>query len=119
GATVREEHLRTRAEFVSLGVSAKVIMIIENQDAGFRLLRTPKISSRQATNSSPDDDEIVRFACIDRLAGGFPEIAVAHIVSSLKGADVAPAKARESGRIVAGLILRSAFVSGVCPNQAW
>jgi hypothetical protein len=46
-----------RGEFIALGVSAEVIMIVEDQNFGVgTILLAKQVSSSQAANASPYDD---------------------------------------------------------------
>jgi hypothetical protein len=49
-----------RREFIALGVTAEVVMVVENQNFGVRAILLPKqVSSSQAANASPYDYQII------------------------------------------------------------
>src|SRR5579859_626844 len=116
-AAVGKEQSTTRAKFVAFGVTAKVIVIVEDENASVGLLRAPEISSGEAADATADDDEIVRFAGVRRLPRGFPEIAVAQFVRVFKRTGVAATEAGQSGWIVAGRVLRGEAIAS--PGKAW
>ena len=45
-------------EFVSFGVSAEVVMIVEDQDASIRVGLAEEVGSGKTADSSADDDQI-------------------------------------------------------------
>ena len=70
-----------RAEFVALGVSAEVIVVLENQDARFVAGGLAEIVRRgQSAEASADDDQIVGFACVHGLGSTAPKSAVGDFV---------------------------------------
>ena len=49
-----------RGEFIALGVSAEVVMVVEDQNFGVRaILFAKQVSSSQAANARPYDYQIV------------------------------------------------------------
>src|SRR6202166_5298941 len=101
------------AELVALGVSAKVVVVIENENAGVRASRLAiEVSGRKAADAAPYDDEIVGFAGVLRGAGCVPESAVAQGVRGVGRAGMAAAQSGERGRIVCVGLLGDAVASG-------
>ena len=67
------------AELVALGVSAKVVVIVEDQDAGFAAGGLAiEVRRGKTADAAADDDQIVGFAGVFGLARGIPERAVAQ-----------------------------------------
>ena len=91
------------AEFVALGVSAEVVVIVENEDASLGS-RCPPIEVRRSepADTTADYDEIVGFPGVLGLAGRIPESAIAHAVRRLKRTRMATAHSGQRGRIVVG-----------------
>ena len=49
-----------RGEFIALGVSAEVVMVVEDQNFGVRaILLAEQVSSSQAANACPYDNQII------------------------------------------------------------
>src|ERR1019366_1680038 len=90
-------------EFVALGVSTEVVVVVEDENAGFRTgCFAVEVSGGQAANAAADDDQVVGFAGFFGLARRIPECAVAQGVSSVEGTGVAATHAGESGRVIVG-----------------
>jgi hypothetical protein len=88
-------------------VSAKVIVILENQDTRFVAGGyVKKVRGGEAADASPYDYQIIGFASVHGLGSIVPKDAVANFVHGFEGADMAPTKTRFGWRIVAGEILR-------------
>jgi len=73
------------AELVALGVAAKVVVIVKDQNAGIAS-RCLAIVMRggETADAASDNNEIEDFACIFGLSGRIPERTVAETVSCLK-----------------------------------
>src|ERR1700686_3763723 len=73
------------AELVALGVSAKVVVVVEDEDTSLAAGRLAvKMRGRETADAAADDDQVIDFAGVFRLARGFPEHAVAQAVSRVK-----------------------------------
>jgi hypothetical protein len=72
-------------KLISLGVAAKIIVIVENKDAsGSAGLLAIEIGRCQTTDAATDHDQIVFLAGVDRLPCFFPEGSVAKCVCPSK-----------------------------------
>ena len=59
-ASDTQQHMPLRGEFIALGVSAEVVMVVEDQNFGVRaILLAEQVSSSQAANACPYDDQII------------------------------------------------------------
>ena len=93
-------------KLVALGVTAKIVVVFENEDAGITVFGAIEMRGRQAADATANDDQIVMFAgridiaCLER------ETAVAQAVCRFKRARVAAAEPGERRRIITGGILR-------------
>src|SRR5215470_16818242 len=100
-AAVGEHHAAPDLEFVALGVSSEIVVIIKDKNfdrlAGFL---PEAVSSRQATDSSTNDDQIVRFGGVFGCAERGGRFAVTHPVSKSKRAIVIAADAGARGRVI-------------------
>src|SRR5260370_8952545 len=75
----------TDAKFVALGVSSKVVVVFEDEDACFSATcLAVKMRGGKAADSAADDNQIVDFAGLFRLARRIPESAVAQSVGGVK-----------------------------------
>src|SRR5580700_10556264 len=94
-------------KLISLGVAAKIIVIVKNEDArGTAGLLAIEIGRRQTTDAATDHDQIVFLAGVDRLAGFIPEGSVAQCVCDFERPGMTSPHSVERWRIVAGPILR-------------
>ena len=75
-AAITEQQAAAGRKFISFGMPAKVIVIIENQDARFGAgTLAVKISGGESADASADHDQIVVISVRRR---GDPGLAVAH-----------------------------------------
>ncbi len=69
GASKTQAERAVHAEFVALGMSAEIIVIIENKDTGLVADRLAiEVGCCETADTAPDDDQIVSFASIFGLA---------------------------------------------------
>src|SRR5690606_32029867 len=71
-------------EFVALGVTAEIVVIIEDQDAGIRLLHSVEIGRRKPADAGADHDEVILLLEGKRREGR--GVAVAQGMRGLVGA---------------------------------
>ena len=105
GATVAEQQAVAGLEFVALGVSTEIVVVVEEQDAsiGSGELAVKK-GGGQATDASADDDQVVGLVVGD---GVRPFLAVAQGVRGFPGAIVAAAHSGLGRGVVVGIFLGS------------
>src|SRR5450432_3004211 len=97
-------------KLVAFGVAAKVVVVLEDQDAhGLSGALAEEVCGRQAANSSADHDQVVHLARVDGLACPLPERVVAKAVCDLKRSSVTSTQADGNRRIVTRTILRFGF----------
>ena len=85
GAAKTQAECVVHAEFVALGVSAEIVVVIENEDASLRARRLAiEVRRREAADAAADNDQIVGFAGVFGLARRVPERAVAQAVSGVE-----------------------------------
>ena len=102
-------------KLVALGVSAKVVVIVENQDASAVAgVFLKEMCSRQTTDASANDYEVVLFLRLGRSTHLVPKPAVSHLVCNFKGTFVASPHAREDWRIVIRRCFRHVFGLEAC-----
>src|SRR5258705_9479101 len=67
GSTIAKQHSAARLKLVALGMSAEIVVIVENENAAFlaRLLLI-KIGRGKAANAAPDDHQVVDFIGLAR-----------------------------------------------------
>src|ERR1700730_5676467 len=95
--------MAVQVEFVAFGVTAEIVVIIENEDAAAGLgLRAVKVRGGETADACTDDDQVVFLAGITRRR---PGLAVAQRMSVLEGAGVIAAQAGEQRRVVAEGVL--------------
>ena len=101
GASKTQAERVVHAKFVALGVSAEVVVIIENEDARFVAGRLAvEMRGRQSADAAADDDQVVGFAGIFGLARRIPESSIAKAVRGFERSGMAAAHAGQSGWIV-------------------
>ena len=101
------------AEFVALGVSAEVIVVLKNQDARLVARSLAEIVRRgEAADASAHDHQVVGFARVHGLGSVVPEGAVADFVHGFERPGMTSAQAGLAGRIVTWDVLR--FQIGGC-----
>jgi hypothetical protein len=105
GATIAEKQAFSGLEFIAFGVSAEVVVVIEQQDAG---VGSGELSVEECcgetADTGADDDQVVGLAVGD---GFGPFFAVAQGVGGFPGAVVTAAHPGQGGRVVAGIFLGS------------
>ncbi len=107
GPAVGDEQASARAELVPLGMSAEVVVVVENEDLRRRARpRAVEVRRRQSADAAAHHDEIVGFARVLRRAGVAPEITVAQRMRHVERSVVAAAHAGQRRRIVTGRVLR-------------
>ena len=78
-------------------------MIVEDQDPGVRMLRAPEVRSGKAAEACAHDNQIIGvLKRLDRRG----RQAIPERVRRFNRARVTPAQALQTGRVVAGQILR-------------
>src|SRR5207248_10675971 len=80
-------------EFISLGMSAEIVVVINNQYAGFRIGFPEEMRRREAANTASHDDQIETLSSFSRLPCFPPKIAVTYAVGCFKRADVTATQA--------------------------
>ena len=103
GTAVQQAQLAVDLEFIALGVTAEIIVVVEQQDPRLGVRGPVEVGGRQAADPGPDDDQGVFLADVDRLRQA---LAVAQLVEDLEGADVAATQPGQGGRVVPGKVLR-------------
>ncbi len=82
-------------KLVSLGVSAEIIVVIQNQDSGLGADGfAEEVRRGKPTDAAADDHQVIGFTAVGRRGGLVPELGVAHLVRHFKGAFVAATEAR-------------------------
>ena len=72
-------------ELIAFGVSAEVVMIIEDEDAGILVGGlAEKVGSGKTTDASADDDQIESLSGGFGVAGMIPEGTIAQTVCGLE-----------------------------------
>ena len=106
-AAVAEQQLSADAELVARGVTAEVVVVVEEQDTRVvaRLL-AEEVRRGEPADAAAHHDQIIRLTRVSDGAGLLPKRAVPQRVRQLPRAVVAAAHAREGRRIVRGAILR-------------
>src|SRR5882724_7707215 len=95
--------MAVQVEFVAFGVTAEIVMIVENEDAAMGLgLCAIEVRGGEAADAAADDDQVVFFA---RIGGRGPGRAVAQCMSVLEGASMTAAQAGEQRRVIAEGVL--------------
>src|SRR6266852_2408293 len=103
GPAVSDERLPAAREFVALGMAAKIIVIVENQNARFvSSLLAIKIRRGKTADTASHDDQIVSFFV---FCGVIPLLPIAQRVPRLPGPVMAAAHAGFRRRVIAGLLL--------------
>ncbi len=92
-------------EFVALGVTAEIVVVVENEDARGLVLGAVEMRRRQPADAAADDDQIVSLAGRGDRARLRPEIAVAQRVRRFESPRMAAAQAGERRRIISGRVL--------------
>src|SRR5205823_12294769 len=88
-ATEGQAFVSTNIKFVSLGMAAEVVVVLDNQNARIRILLAIEMRGRETADPAADDDEIKVLSSLNGRRGCLPKISVVLVVSSLKGPDMA------------------------------
>src|ERR1700687_1993065 len=73
------------AELIALGVSAEVVVVVEDEDASLGAGRLAiEMRGRETADAAADNDQVIDFARVFRFARGFPENAVPQAVGRVK-----------------------------------
>ena len=104
GSAIPEQQAIADPKFVALGVSAEIVVVLEDQDARRRAVGFAVEPRRgQSADAAADHDQIVIL--LDRQAGDIEGFALAaDLMGDLEGSGMAAAQAGERRRIVAGRI---------------
>ena len=100
-------------ELVALGVSAKVVVIVEDENARLRPgSLAEEMGGGEAADAPTDDDQVIVLACVDRRSCLIPESSVAQAMSGIKRSRMTAAQAGQSRGIVVRRFFRSVGNSG-------
>src|SRR5207302_10270042 len=88
------------AKLIALGMTAEIIVIVENQDSSVGICFTKEMSGCKSADTASHDDQVVGFLGIFWFSGGIPERAIAQTVRGLKRSRMTSPHARKSRRIV-------------------
>ena len=89
------------AKLIALGVSAKIIVVVEDEDALARARHFPiKMRGRKAADAAPNDDEIESFTGVLRSSGIIPEGSVTQRVRRIERARMTASQSGNGRRIV-------------------
>jgi hypothetical protein len=106
-AAIDQLDFAAKRELVALGVTAKIVMVVEDQDAGGGTRPgTVEIGGGEAADPATNDDQVVMLPRFDWRGSGFQEGAVTQRVGGLETAGVAAPHSGQRGRVIAGTILR-------------
>ena len=106
GAAVDQLETAVERKFVALGVTAEIVVVVENEDAGVRMFCPIEMRCREPADAAAHDDEIVGFIRWLEIVRLRPEIAVAQAVRGFKCAGMTAAQPGQRRRIIAGRVLR-------------
>src|SRR5580704_10003188 len=110
GAAVDQLDAPIERKLVALGVTAEIVVVVEDQDAGVLVFCPIEMRRRQPADAAAHDNEVVGFIGLFEIARSRPEIAVAQAVCGFVGAGMAAAQPGQRRRIIAGRILRRGTV---------
>src|SRR5262249_1302608 len=107
-----EQKTAAEAKLIAFGVTAEVIVVVENEDVRFWPgVLAVEVGGGKSADSSSDDDEIVGFLI---RSGIVPMLAIAEGVRYLPRTVVASAETRFCRRV----IVRPCLWSRQCPSDA-
>src|SRR5208282_187844 len=125
-ATVSEQQSLSCMKFISCGVSAEIIVVVEDENLGLLSCKLAvEVCCGQTADAGADNDQIIRLTVVEGFGPIFV-IAVAQFVRNFPGTIVTAAKAGFSRRVIAGIFLRSERRSweaeglqpcGICRHQ--
>src|SRR5262249_34950010 len=94
-------------ELVSFGVTAKMVMIVEVQDASIGTrLGTIEIGGGEPADPGANDNQVVMPPRLNRYGAGSQEAAVSQRVGGFETPRVAAPHPSESGRVITRTVLR-------------
>src|SRR5579863_2411345 len=103
---IRQQQATAGAEFISFGVATEVVMIIEDENSSGRDgVLAIEVGCCQPAHTSANNDQVVLFVSVERLAGLFPKIGVAHSVRCFKCTRMTATHAGEQRRIIPWSVL--------------
>ncbi len=98
--SVAQQRATGDGEFVAPGVAAEVVVIVEQKNVDVAAGFLPKsISSGQPTDSCTDDDQVVGFSRINRLAHDIRTLSVSQFVGVGIGAVIVATQSHLRGRV--------------------
>src|SRR6516165_6677154 len=98
GSAIAEQKTITGLEFIALGVTAKVVVIVQNENLRLGSRRFPKeVCRRKAADTAANDDQVVGLVVGD---GARELLAIAKGVRHLPGTVMAAAQAVLGRRVV-------------------
>ncbi len=112
---VAQHHASAGAKFIALGVAAKIIVIVEDQNP--RALPgalAEKIGGCQSANASANDRKIVFLARAHSIPEGIRAFAVPQAMRKRECSVVITAYSRARGRIIIRRLFRSKLIEGSC-----
>src|SRR4029077_20630603 len=97
-------------ELVALGVTAKIIVVVEHEDTSLltRAL-TVKVRSRQPADSASHDHQVVGFPGLGGRSFGIPLLSVAEAMSVGESAVVIPPHPGQRGAVADGGFVGAKF----------
>ena len=105
-------HAPADMKFVTLGVTAEIVMVLNDENFRLGILPAVEIRRRQAADAAAHHDEIVTLVRGIHFWRLCPEIAVAQFMRAFERAGMAAAHAQSRGWIVIRRVLRFGF--GLC-----
>jgi len=93
-------------KLVALGVTAEIVVIVENKNPRVGALLAIKMRRRQAADAGAHDNEVVVLSRRSDFAGLKQELAVAQTMGGFESAWMTAAQPGQGWRIVSGQILR-------------
>src|SRR5437773_709796 len=98
GPAKAQHRPRAGAKLVALGVPAEVVVVVENQYAGFWSSRfAEEVSRRESADASAHNYKIVLLVGVDGRSGVVPEGAVTQAVGCIKRSRMTAAQAAQYG----------------------
>src|SRR5579864_5168720 len=98
-STIAEQHPVPRAKLVALGVSTKIVVVVEDENPRIRrCMLAIEVSSSQPANSASHDDQIVFLTGALGFAGRVPEFSVTQAMRGGVRAFMIPAHSHQGWR---------------------
>ncbi len=107
GPAVHQLQPAAGREFIALGVTADIVVVVEDQNARGLVSGAVEVRRREPADAAADDDQIVILAGRGDRAGLRPEVGVAQRVGGLETARMIAAQSGQRRRIISGGILRA------------